>query len=275
MNLQKANKKSLFKKGDKVYLHMTKVEGPYEISKVTFQLISRVFMYQFVGMQIAVGECYLKKNATDKKRSLGSCVHDDEPIGIVDESMNFTYDSEGQLNGFNLSAESGYSPSGDMFPVFFRPDQTWMKWFKEYVNGRIVLDCGAGCGWLTGMLNNHFNVTTIAIEPLWRGKDIMSLNVSQMERNKPIIHAFAQPIQELGTFMKALGSKALMMFARPSHGGWVEEALDMRPEGMEAIYITLPQNLKRHDDLGKWKHHAKQIQYTGFTVDKEVIFSIK
>ena len=66
----------------------------------------------------------------------------------------------------------------------------------------------------------------------------------------------------------------LYIFARPCHSNFVEVSLDNLPKGIEALYITVPENLEKYDDLGKYKDKAKQIFLKGNSVDNEVIYSI-
>lgn len=268
---QGAKPKPRFENGSIVYLDFGRGE---ECEKVTvkkshFQKLTRIFMYSFEEKgDMVVGECYLKNNPSDRKLRMGECIHDQGEDAYADNLFEGVIDNE-------MRAEGRMTYAGNRTVLFFRPDREFLQWIKEYAAGRIILD--VGCGASAQLLQSLFQIQQagVGIEPFIEAKDMMELNRFRIEHGESIINIFPKPVEECGNFIKAMGSKALMIIARPCHSGFVENALDLRPEGMEALYITIPQNLTKYNDMGKWKKKAVKLDHKGFSPDNEVVYSIK
>lgn len=261
--------KARFDKDDVVYLDFGRgeVEGPFTVKSRSLNPLTRIFMYSFKEKgNMSCGEMYLKSEPDGEKLSLDDVLH--EP-------------TEGQLNILEGISSNGESimegmrfPSNALGTLFFRPYKEMIKWLVEYANGRLIIDVGCGTGFLLRQLHEN-GAKCMGIEPMWSGKDLVQWNIDNITSGKGMIHVLPNTVQDSKTFIGRLGNKALMLFARPCHSNFIEEGLDLRPEGMEALYITIPENLKRYDDLGKWRQKAILLQHTGSSADKEVVYSIK
>ena len=75
--------------------------------------------------------------------------------------------------------------------------------------------------------------------------------------------------------IESLGKDQVMLvFARPCHSDFVEVGIRNMPEGMEALYITVPENLDLYNDLGRFEDSAKLVEHDGASEDDEVIYSV-
>ena len=163
-------------------------------------------------------------------------------------------------------------PSGRPCNLFFEPYPDMIKWLVKYANGRIIIDIGCGSGWLLKKLTEQGG-KCIGIEPFWDIEDMQAWNMSNLGGN--MIHVMPYRVEEQEKFIKALGIKAMMLFARPCHSDFVENALNMRPKGMEALYITVPKNIELYQDLGEWDDKKILLNHEGTSIDNEVVYSIK
>lgn len=91
---------------------------------------------------------------------------------------------------------------------------------------------------------------------------------------KGSFHVLPGTMEKYKSFLQ-MDKEILLIFARPCHSDWVEETLDMKNDKVEALYITLLENLENYDDLGKWRDKAVLLKHKGSSADKEVVYSIK
>lgn len=150
------------------------------------------------------------------------------------------------------------------FPTirFFEPDIILLHSLRKYIGKRMVLDIGCG----GGDLLKELQLRGVGVDPHFSG--------NTMELLQQGIHIFPEPVQECERFLQKIFDRSIVIFARPCHSNFVEQTLDMMPSGVEALYITVPENLEAYDDLGKWKPHFKQIHFEGKSKDNEVFYSM-
>jgi len=248
------------------------IRGPFTVDgDPFFQPLTRIFMYRFKESDIACGECYVKQNIDDVKKPISSFLHDN----FTDNNGGFGEICDVTKEEVKYLAEGMRAPGGMRLALlFFRPDTIMIQWMKKYANGRVIVDVGCGGGFLLRQLHN-INQPVLGIEPYWTGDDSIELNTSLIESGKGIINVLPQRVEDSEKMIKALGKKALFVFARPCHSDFVETALDFMVEGSEALYITLKKNLTQYDDLGDYKAKAKVVKHEGSSVDKEIVLSIK
>jgi len=149
---------------------------------------------------------------------------------------------------------------------FFQPDVDFVKWLIKYADGRLMIDCGAGSGYTTALIN-HLGGKCIAIEPnyteernmFWRSKGFQ-------------FHVFFKKSEEESIIRDIPDGKALLLFARPCHSSFVYDTITKNmPVGMEALYIS-------HKD--NYKFDLRDIEYTelkheGTSRSNEFVLSIK
>jgi len=173
--------------------------------------------------------------------------------------------------------ESGHDV-GDLFEdsdVFFRPDLNLCKWLKERANGRLIMDIGSGQGHLVNMLK-QVGARAMGIEPNFDKQEWIKFRLNR-GRDIDINEILTYRIEDTFTkkLIESLGKDQVMLvFARPCHSDFVEVGIRNMPEGMEALYITVPENLDQYNDLGRFKKDAVLLDHKGVSEDNEVIYSI-
>lgn len=160
--------------------------------------------------------------------------------------------------------------------LFFQPDNKMLKWLAEYANGRLIIDVGAGTLHLGTMLKATGYNKYFAIEPFIDGIRYRELC---MLKGMTALHLDTSPVEESTMFKSMAGKPSeymtpLVIFARPCHSDFVENAIDLMYEGAEALYITVPENIDLYDDLGSYRNKATFVEHEGKSKDGEVIYSI-
>ena len=149
---------------------------------------------------------------------------------------------------------------------FFVPDATFVKWLVGYANGRLIVDCGAGSGYLSALIVKHGG-QAIAIEPFWTLERNMF-----WKKNHIDFHVFVQNSEDEKSIIRDLpAEKTLVVFARPCHNGFVERTIKRLPDGVEALYISHKDNTLI--DLGDIAY--TKLQHEGTSKDNEFVLSIK
>jgi hypothetical protein len=149
---------------------------------------------------------------------------------------------------------------------FFEPDTTMLQWLKEYANGRLILDVGAGEGHITRGLHK-LGAKVMGLEPMgdYDGIEFMNTGVRIMPWR----------IEDQPKFFVGLKDKVLLLFARPCHSDFVINTLDLKDDETEVLYITLEENLTHYDDLGEHKDRAVLVEHKGTSKEQEVVYSIR
>lgn len=151
---------------------------------------------------------------------------------------------------------------------FFIPDGEFKEWIKEYAGDRIIIDVGAGTGEFA-LEMKEIGAKMMCIEPY------PLFDVNTYDFIKKGIQWWPNPVEESENLIKGLGNKVIFLFARPCHSKFVETCLDFMANESEGLYITLPENVERYDDLGKWRNHKQLLNHKGTSKDNEVVYSIK
>lgn len=233
-----------------------------------FNPITRMFMYSFENA-FTCGEIYLRAKLSDKKLTIDECLHDKDLTkrGILSECININAENYIQVEGVK-------SYSGTLSHIFFRPDKKFIKWLINYANGRVICDVGCGTAYLINDIADNGG-KVMGIEPFWTVEDNLAMVQRRMRKGLNMINILPKDVEDCGDFIKGMGDKALMIFCRPCHNGFVENALALRSEGTEALYITVPVNFDKYDDLGVYKSSAVEIPHEGWSVDGEKVWSIR
>jgi hypothetical protein len=209
----------------------------------------------------------MRKNLNDKPYTMHDIIQTNRRLdSILDEIISSGKDHK--LNGT-------HDITGDQHVLqFFQPDNTFIQWIKEYANGRLIIDVGCGGGDLIWMLS-HYGAKVIGIEPSFDPMSAQKLNMERIKANLGMLHIISKPIEDCGSFFKNMGDKVLLLFARPSHSNFVVNALNMKDAETEALYITIPENLEKYDDLGRYDHKKVLVPHTGKSVEDEQVYSIR
>ena len=267
-----AEAKAMFETKDRVYLDFSygkkekETKGPYRIKSIEFNQLSRVFMYSFYDTQIVVGENYVKQSMNDPARSINSAIFKlKHEIGILDEGM---------LAGGKIACDGVRSFAGKMALLFWRPNRVFLQWIVDYAAGRMIIDIGCGTGFNTQHMLD-MGARICGIDPYFSYEDYNNINMSRIQAQKPMLQIIPKAIEDVPELIRGKGDKIMLLFARPCHSDFVKNALDMCSSGTEALYITVPENLEKYNDLGRHKLRSQKIQHEGWSVDKEIVISIK
>lgn len=241
----------------------------YTVKSSHFNPLIRIYQYSFKEVEFSCGEMNLRYKKTDKPLRMGDCIHDNYSAPIT-EMVRLDKDK-----GLVLQSEIIRNHDTKQFEtIFFRPDDDFIDWILEYANGRIICDVGCGSATLLNDLADKGG-RVFGIEPMWSLEQQQALVKKRINAGKGIINILSKDVQDCETFLKGMGNKCLLLFCRPCHSNYVEDALDIKHPDTEALYITIPENLELYDDLGKYKEIAVKINHKGWSADKEIVYSIK
>lgn len=145
---------------------------------------------------------------------------------------------------------------------FFEPNKRMIKWLQTYIGDRTPIDVGCGgCDLLVELGKGG-----IGIDPLSRVDGIELMNSN--------IQFIPMPVQYCGSIIRGLHPKAIVIIARPCHSSFIEDTIDLVPNGMEVLYITKPENIYLYSDLGEYDSLKKLINHKGKGSENEVVYSI-
>lgn len=156
--------------------------------------------------------------------------------------------------------------------VFFKPSIGFCDWLTKYADGRMILDVGCGQGHLIDMLKRA-GAKVMGLEPQFDPMKHMAATLFRGRDWNPN-EILPWTVKRAENFIQQSGDNLLLVFARPSHSGFVEEGLDVMVSGQEALYITVPENLDKYNDLGEYRDQAVLLQHGGTSEDNEVVYSV-
>ena len=155
-------------------------------------------------------------------------------------------------------------------PLFFEPNDKFVKWLAQYANGRVIFDVGSGTHMnLCKRLHEAGYRKLVAIDPHFTAQ---IMTETRMRYGFHVLPGYAQKYADMLRDSDAL--KPLVVFARPCHSGFVEEIIELMGDTVEALYITVPANLKEYVDLGRFKRVARKVKHDGGSRDGEVVYSV-
>jgi len=130
--------------------------------------------------------------------------------------------------------------------IFFYPSDAFVSWLVEYAGDRLIIDAGCGEGLLTRKILDAGHENVLAIDPRW--PDVAMIYQSEIDGSDeiklPSNHVVSLEAQHFANHRHPL----LMVCARPSHGGWVSELVDLKADHIEVLYIGKPSNISRDFD---------------------------
>jgi len=264
---------SRFIKGDKVYMGRGDKMRTMIVDRVIDNPMLPVYQYKFEAPHdgFACGEQSIRATPDGRDLKISECYKDQ-----YEEDVDTHYNTI--ANGFSQKIDAtdlGF-PQTAFTNLFFKPDLILVRWLKEYANGRMIIDVGCGQGHLVRMLK-MVGAKAMGLEPNFNYKKYMEMRLLKGGNiSDSVNEILPMDVQRAAGLIQGMGDKAMLIFARPCHSDFVEVGLDIMPNGMEALYITLPQqNLELYDDLGKYRDQAVLLDHKGISEDSEVIYSIK
>lgn len=264
---------SRFKKGQTVYMDRGDKMKKMTVAKVIDNPLIPVYQYSFEAPYngFACGEQSIRATADGRDLDLSECFKNE-----VEEVKAISATRINTISSATRHPIMMDEVAGSLFKeanIFFRPNLEFCEWLKDYAKGRVIIDVGSGQGHLVRMLN-MVGARAMGIEPnidktawiKWRFQsDGGNINVNEILQGT---------VQHYKGIIKGLGTKVLLVFARPCHSSFVEEGIYNLTEGAEALYITVPQNLSRYNDLGVFKDRATLVEHRGTSEDEEVVYSV-
>lgn len=157
--------------------------------------------------------------------------------------------------------------------AFFKPDFTFVKWLAAYAGDRMIIDVGSGQGHLLRMLK-RVGVKVMGLEPEFDYVGYMNFKIHRNRGDFNPNEVLPWTVQRASKLIQGMGGNVLLVFARPCHSTFVEDAIDNLLPGQEALYITIPENLDRYNDLGEYKDKAMLLNHQGTSEDEEVVYSV-
>lgn len=251
---------SFYKIGDTAYLNSNKVT----IAKVIDNPMLPVYQYQFEPPFNNIA-CAIN-SLSDTPGGPCHRMWEDEK----DEEFN---EVDARVNTVAMTTNTLIEESALGVSVFFKPDFTFVKWLAEYAEDRMIIDVGSGQGHLLRMLK-RVGAKVMGLEPDF---DYVGFMNSQIHRTRGGINpneVLPWTVQRASKLIQGMGDKVLLVFARPCHSTFVEEGIDNLLPGQEALYITIPENLDRYNDLGKYEEEAVLLDHQGTSEDEEVVYSV-
>lgn len=256
---------SRFDVGDTVYMGRGKFLRKLTVKRVIDNHFLPVYQYAFEEIGSACGEQSIREEADGRDYRISECYKEQ-----YEENIECSLNT--MANGMGMSIDDNLSSK--LMNLFFKPDLIFVKWLIAYAGDRMIIDVGAGQGHLVRLIK-RMGGKAIGLEPNINYTEVIKkrmLRHGDYDVNEILpftVERAAKLINDIG------GEKAMLVFARPCHSDFVEEGIDLMPEGMEALYITVPENLNKYDDLGAYTDYAEFVEHKGVSEDDEVVYSIK
>lgn len=266
---------SRFKKGDTVWMGRGENERKMVVAKVINNPMLPVYQYSFEPPHdgFACGEQSIRAEQWDEDLKISDCYKDEEDEISEDDEAATRINTSAMMTrtpiDLSIHGVSNSMPGG----LFFKPNLIFTEWLAKYANGRVIVDVGAGQGHLVRMLKMS-GARALGIEPLFNYNEYMKYHLVRGIVPDPN-EMMPMTVKQAGGIISGMGNKAMLIFARPCHSDFVVEGLDLMSNGSEALYITVPENLQKYNDLGHYEDQAVLLEHEGISEDNEVIYSIK
>jgi hypothetical protein len=269
-----------FKVGQTVFSGRGDKEKKMVVARVIKNPLIPIHQYTFEAPHngFACGEQSIRAKSDNPDLKLGDCFVDD---GSEVPTMINTIASA-KRHPIMMDRLEGGLDVGDLFSdsdIFFRPDLKLCEWLKDHANGRLIMDVGCGQGHLVNMLK-RVGARAMGIEPNLNKREWLKWRMMSTHPDDyfDVNEVLSYRIED--TFIKKLienlgKDQVMLVFARPCHSEFVSNGIRNMPDGMEALYITVPENLTKYNDLGRFKKNAVLLKHEGISEDNEVIYSIK
>jgi hypothetical protein len=138
---------------------------------------------------------------------------------------------------------------------FFIPDNVMLSWLIEYAADRFIFDIGCGNGSVIKAINNIVDDKAYGIDLLW-------------DYEEPLLPVYRQNALESRLVREC--KQSLVLFCRPCHSDWVENVIGFLPDGIEVLYIGLPENV----EVDFYKYKLQPLEHSGKSDDNEVVYKV-
>lgn len=266
---------SRFKVGQKVWIGRGKSEREVVVARVVKNPLIPIRQYEFEAPHDGAlyGEQSIRDERDGRDLRLGECFVDDDEI---DDDVATRMNTTSMMTREPIRVEEfGVEKALASGNLFFRPNREFCEWLRDYADGRMIIDVGAGQGHLVRMLEMA-GAGVIGLEPNFDMEAYISY--AAIKGMRPNINQMLpMTVQSAKNLINGMGkgNKALLVFARPCHSDFVEIGIENMPDEMEALYITVPENIERYRDLGKFHGQAVLLEHKGISEDNEVVYSIR
>lgn len=260
--------KPRFKVGQTVYMGRDDKMKTLVIESIRDIESINLYQYFFENTNMGVGEHMLRDSVDGEDLTLIGCVN--KTTEELDNQTRTTVNTFGYTSGFTNDMNNELYTS-----VFFKPNLEFCEWLVEYAGDRMIFEIGVGTGHLLKMIKMCNPARPpMGIEPNFDYiKSVKSKMVEDQSHN--VNEVLPYNVTRAKFLLSAFKpDQTLIVCARPCHGSHIVEALDYMQDGVEFLYITLPENIEEYDDLGDYESIAREIEFEGNSEDNEVVYSI-
>lgn len=264
---------SRFKKGQTVYMGRGDKMRELVVARVIDNPMLPIYQYSFEAPHdgFACGEQSIRATVDGRDLEISECYKEDEDDFENENATRINTIASAKRNPIMMDdIEARLFGKAN---IFFRPNLEFCEWLRDYANGRVIIDVGSGQGHLVRMLD-MVGAKAMGIEPNFNHREWMKWRMQHDGGNINVNEILEGTVQQYKGIIKGLGTKVLLVFARPCHSNFVEEGIYNLSEGAEALYITVPENLTRYNDLGAFKDRATLVNHRGTSEDEEVVYSV-
>jgi hypothetical protein len=259
--------KSRFKVGQKVYMGRFENLRSLTVKEVIDNPLLSMYQYAFEEVSFVCGEYSIRAKIDGRDLKIGECLKNEAP------SIELTVNTV--ANGFDKLFDVDQNFGGIFFKPPFKPDILFVHWLIAYAGDRMIVDVGCGQGHLVRMVKK-FGGKAMGLEPNFDYTAYIKLRAMKGNLETSINEILPYSIQDASELIKGMGNKAMLIFAKPCYGNFVETGLNIMSDDMEALYITIPENRKNiQNALGKYTSKAVLLEHLGVSEENEIVFSIK
>lgn len=265
---------SRFEKGDTVWYGRGEHERKLVVARVIDNGMIPVYQYSFEAPNNgwACGEQSLRAEQHDADLTLRECFKENSDK-VVSTRINTIASGLRNPIDFNAVLEGSEALFQDC-NLRFKPDLIFAKWITDYADGRLCIDVGSGQGHLVNMLKMK-QAKVIGIEPNFDSEQWLKWRMQRMSlENIDINEVLARPVEDCKNIIAGIGTKGMLIFARPKSRDFVDTAIRNMPSGMEALFITTEEDFNSFNYLGEFRDIATPIEHKGKSEGNEVVYSI-
>lgn len=255
--------------GQTVYMGRGDKMRTLTVKRVIDNPMLPLYQYSFEEVNFACGEQSVRDTIEGRDLTISECTKDN-----YEDQVITGYNTRSNGYGQKIDATDAEFEDSSLTNLFFKPDLKFCKWLKARANGKLIIDVGCGQGHLVRMLK-MVKAKAMGIEPNLDYGAYMQMRMLRGDISDSVNEILPYSIESAESLINGLGAeKCMLVFARPCHSNFVTVGLRNMPDGMEAIYITVPENLDLYNDMGEFEDIAEFVEHEGRSEDNEVVYSI-